>query len=82
MIEMQGQAQMVKVAPPNAGVRKSSKVRVILEMEYTEDRWGKLGQLLMETEVVNITISGEPVQPDLDGVGESQEETLDLGENA
>lgn len=74
-IELQGQAQMIKVSPPNAGVRKSSKVRVVLEMEYTEDRWSKLGQLLMETEVVGFELSGEPVQPELDVV-EPQRETL------
>ena len=81
-IATEAQAQLIKVSPAKIGSRKTSKIQVVLEMEHTRERWDNLGRLLSEAEVVNIRLSGEPVQPDLDGVGEPQEETLGLGVNA
>lgn len=76
-IVTEAQGQLIKVSPANLGSRKTSKIRIVVEVEHTRQRWDALGRLLDEAEVVTIKLSGEPVQPELDGTGEPQEATLD-----
>ncbi len=79
-IRTTAQAQLIKVSPANLGSRKTSKIRVVLEMEHTRERWDTLGRLFSEAEVVDVTLAGKPVQPELDGAEDPLEGDLGLGD--
>ena len=76
MLELTIKAEVANVAPPKLGSRKSSKIRLILETEYSDERWAKLGKLMMHTDGVDVVLSGEEIQPELDNF-EPQEEQLE-----